>query len=307
VARRVFYLFGHLNADGSPSIYDSADFPSYRFFLCDTPDDLPVSNIRNTDFAVVKSTNKFLFGDDQEFKEVQGTQGPQGIQGIEGPAGGDGGQGPQGIDGIQGIQGDQGIQGIQGIQGEEGPPGTTDHTQLTHLPYDESGHTGFSPSTHDHDSVYDPIGEAVSQRADHETDFSHALLHSNSLDHNGGTQDTAISGKEPGNANIQAHVTSQHAPSNAQKNSDILKSEIEAKLTGEISSHTHAGGAGGLGYSLPIKAASQSTTTDAQTLYWGGMLVAPSTTAARWRVYIPKTGTIKTAFIYSYAGTAGTG
>jgi len=37
------------------------------------------------------------------------------------------------------------------------------------------------------------------------------------------------------------------------------------------------------------------------------MLVAPSTTAARWRVYIPKSGTIKVAFIYSYAGTAGTG
>jgi hypothetical protein len=51
-----------------------------------------------------------------------------------------------------------------------------------------------------------------------------------------------LSGKEPANANIQAHVTSQHAPANAQKNSDILKSEIEAKLTGEISTHTHAGG-----------------------------------------------------------------
>lgn len=47
---------------------------------------------------------------------------------------------------------------------------------------------------------------------------------------------------EPANANIQTHVTSQHAPSNAQKNSDILKSEIEAVLTGQISTHTHAGG-----------------------------------------------------------------
>lgn len=62
----------------------------------------------------------------------------------------------------------------------------------------------------------------------------------------------------------------------------------------------------GNGYCLNIQAASQSTTTDAQTLYWGGMLVAPSTTAARWRVYIPKAGTIKAAYIFSYAGTAGT-
>lgn len=53
---------------------------------------------------------------------------------------------------------------------------------------------------------------------------------------------TALNGKEAANANIQAHVASAHAPSNAQKNSDITKGEIEAKLTGEISSHTHAGG-----------------------------------------------------------------
>jgi len=36
------------------------------------------------------------------------------------------------------------------------------------------------------------------------------------------------------------HSQSAHAPSNAQKNSDITKSEIEAKLTGAITSHTHS-------------------------------------------------------------------
>ncbi len=50
---------------------------------------------------------------------------------------------------------------------------------------------------------------------------------------------------EPVNSNIQTHVTAAHAPSNAQKNSDITKAEIEAKLTGEIVSHTHAGGSSG--------------------------------------------------------------
>jgi hypothetical protein len=54
--------------------------------------------------------------------------------------------------------------------------------------------------------------------------------------------DTALDSKEAANANIQAHVISAHAPSNAQKNSDITKAEIEAKLTGEIATHTHAGG-----------------------------------------------------------------
>ena len=37
------------------------------------------------------------------------------------------------------------------------------------------------------------------------------------------------------------HSTSTHAPVNAQKNSDITKDEIEAKLTGEIVTHTHPG------------------------------------------------------------------
>ena len=36
------------------------------------------------------------------------------------------------------------------------------------------------------------------------------------------------------------HSTSAHAPVNAQKNSDITKAEIETKLTGNITSHTHS-------------------------------------------------------------------
>ena len=35
------------------------------------------------------------------------------------------------------------------------------------------------------------------------------------------------------------HAASAHAPSNAQKNSDITKAEIEAKLTGTITTHSH--------------------------------------------------------------------
>lgn len=50
---------------------------------------------------------------------------------------------------------------------------------------------------------------------------------------------------EPANANIQTHIGSPHAPSNAQKNSDITKAEIEGKLTGEITSHTHPAAPGG--------------------------------------------------------------
>ncbi len=107
-------------------------------------------------------------------------------------------------------------------------------------------------------SVYDPIingkttlsavkedadiANAISKKHANTLDHSNNLDHSNSLDHSGSTQDTAIAGKEAANANIQTHVTSAHAPSTAQKNSDITKAEIEAKLTGELTSHSHAGG-----------------------------------------------------------------
>jgi hypothetical protein len=51
-----------------------------------------------------------------------------------------------------------------------------------------------------------------------------------------------------------AHSQAAHAPSNAQKNSDITKAEIEAVLTGAISTHTHlyaaSASAGGAANSL---------------------------------------------------------
>lgn len=80
--------------------------------------------------------------------------------------------------------------------------------------------------SHTHDAMYAAVA--------HAHDLSYAALNHN--------HDLVY---EPKNLNIQQHVASAHAPSNAQKNSDITKSEIEAKLTGEITSHTHAGGGGG--------------------------------------------------------------
>lgn len=51
-----------------------------------------------------------------------------------------------------------------------------------------------------------------------------------------------IASEIPMDANIQTHLFTPHAPANAQKNSDITKAEIEAKLTGIINSHSHASG-----------------------------------------------------------------
>ena len=53
-----------------------------------------------------------------------------------------------------------------------------------------------------------------------------------------GTKATEAFAGDKGNV-AYTHATSAHAPSNAQKNSDITKAEIEAKLTGSITSHNH--------------------------------------------------------------------
>lgn len=54
----------------------------------------------------------------------------------------------------------------------------------------------------------------------------------------GTTSSTAYRGDYGNTAYV--HSQAAHAPSNAQKNSDITKAEIEAKLIGAITSHTHA-------------------------------------------------------------------
>jgi hypothetical protein len=110
---------------------------------------------------------------------------------------------------------------------------------------------------------------------------------------------------EAANANIQTHVQSVHAPSNAQKNSDIIKSEIEARLTGEINTHTHAGGSAQIGYAINVQALTSSP-ADGATVYFGMLPKAPVTTANISKIYIRKMGTIKIAEIYCYSGTAGT-
>lgn len=73
-----------------------------------------------------------------------------------------------------------------------------------------------------------------------------STLTQTALNGKSGTGHTHAGVYEPANANIQSHVISAHAPANAQKNSDILKAEIEAVLTGVITSHSHSGGGGGL-------------------------------------------------------------
>ena len=76
----------------------------------------------------------------------------------------------------------------------------------------------------------------------------------------GTTSSTAYRG-DYGNTAYK-HSQAAHAPSNAQKNSDITKAEIEAKLTGTITSHNHSGAYAPAthGNHVPATQAAQNTT-----------------------------------------------
>ena len=79
-----------------------------------------------------------------------------------------------------------------------------------------------------------------------------------------------------------------------------------ADLTGggATNLHSHAS-LGGLGMSINVQALTSSP-TDSQTVYFGIMPKAPTTTAAISKIYIRKVCTLKVAEIYCYSGTAGT-
>lgn len=59
------------------------------------------------------------------------------------------------------------------------------------------------------------------------------------------------------------------------------------------------------GYALGVQALTSSP-ADGQTIYFGQLPKAPVTAAATSKIYIPRNGTIKRAYIYCYSGTAGT-
>lgn len=60
------------------------------------------------------------------------------------------------------------------------------------------------------------------------------------------------------------------------------------------------------GYTVSATSLNAATLTDAQTIYIGSKAVAPTTTAAITRIYIPRAGTIKGAYVHGNFGTAGT-
>ena len=96
----------------------------------------------------------------------------------------------------------------------------TEHQDISHLALKTELHN------HSNKSVLDNITSAKVTEWNSKSDLSL-----------GDTSSTAYRG-DLGNK-AYTHSQSAHAPSNAQKNSDITKAEIEAKLVGNITTHTH--------------------------------------------------------------------
>lgn len=95
----------------------------------------------------------------------------------------------------------------------------------------------FTDTVYTHPSTHDASMITQSSSYRFVTDTEKTTWNNKSNLALGTTSSTAFRG-DYGNT-AYTHSQAAHAPSNAQKNSDITKAEIEAKLTGTITSHTH--------------------------------------------------------------------
>jgi hypothetical protein len=83
---------------------------------------------------------------------------------------------------------------------------------------------------------------------------------------------------------------------------NVTKENVEAVLTGIITSHSHTDN---YGYTIQVQALTFSP-ADNNSIYFGMLPRAPSTTAATNKVYVRQACTLNGIEIYCYSGTAGT-
>jgi hypothetical protein len=178
-------------------------------------------------------------------------------------------KGDIGYTGIQGPQGNDGSMGPQGIQGPEGAASIIPGPQGIKGDIGNTGPQGVAGN----DSVV-PGPQGIKG-------------------------DTGIQG-------IQGIQGVQGVPGQNGSDASVTKINVEAVLTGVITSHTHTAGGGNIGEFVINVQALTSSPVDSQTVYFGMLPKAPITTANISKIYIRKSVTLKGAEIYCYSGTAGT-
>ena len=146
-----------------------------------------------------------------------------------------------GVTSTTAFRGDYGNTAYQHSQTAHAPANAQKNSDITKAEI-EAKLTGAITS-HNHNSSYYTKTEVTDYLAGKsDTDHAHAWADITGKPATftptlGVTSTTAFRGDQGKTA--YDHSQSAHAPANAQKNSDITKAEIEAKLTGTITSHNH--------------------------------------------------------------------
>lgn len=156
-----------------------------------------------------------------------------------------------------------------------------------------AGETGFELATASAAVAWGSVTGTLSSQTDLQT----------ALDGKSGTAHNHDAAYEAKNVNIQAHIASAHAPSNAQANADITKAEIEAKLIGAISSHSHAGSGGPTKISGNTGAFGGDSTWETLTADSANVTVTTQTTVMTVTGLGAGTYRIKGALVYQTAAT----
>jgi hypothetical protein len=223
--------------------------------------------------------------------DATGVQGPTGPQGLQGPAGPKGDKGDAtGIAGPTGATGPQGPQGPAGAKGDNGAVGTpgTAGTQGLKGDTGPAGAPGVKGDTGNDGATGTP--GIKGDKGDTGTPGTQGLQGERGLQgipgQDGATGTPGVKG-DTGNQGIQG----------------VKGDTGDQGLQGLQGIQGPAGS--GTGYAINVQALTSSP-TDSQTVYFGMLPKAPTTTANISKVYIPKSGTIKHVEIYCYSGTAGT-
>lgn len=107
----------------------------------------------------------------------------------------------------------------------------------------------------------------------------------------------------PGAGGMEIHANEYHDPDMALASHNHALNDLSEKSYNSLTDKPSIPAA--IGYTIHVQALT-SNPVDGATVYFGQLPRAPITTANVNKTRIPKAGTIRRAYIYTYAGVAGT-